>query len=222
MKTVYRCRMFLLLCLVVCAAAAGGCGKETVLYELQGERSGGDLSGTAEGPSGADAAETASGADAEADSETEPALPQEIWVYVCGAVERPGVYALPYGSRVYQALEAAGGMTEEAEERSLNQAAVLTDGEQITVFTGRELEEAGIRPGQEMPKAAEDPSSGKVDLNTAGKEELMTLPGIGEVRAAAIIAYRETNGPFTSPEEIMKVEGIKEKSFQKIKNQIEV
>ncbi|MCF0145439.1 MAG: ComEA family DNA-binding protein [Eubacterium sp.] len=154
--------------------------------------------------------------------------PEPIWVHVCGAVERPGVYELEPGSRVFEAIRAAGGLKEEAEDRSLNQAARLTDGEQITVFTVSEIEEQGgissasVSTGQERSGGAGTGGSGKVNLNTAGAEELKTLPGIGEVRAAAILLWRETNGPFMMVEDIMQVDGIKEKSFEKIKEYIEV
>ena len=145
--------------------------------------------------------------------------PETIWVYVCGAVKVPGVYELSAGGRVYQALEAAGGALEGAELRSLNQAALLTDGEQITVYTVEEMAGAG---GVPSPVAGAQAGSGRINLNTAGKDELMKLSGIGEAHAQAIINYRETHGPFTAIEEVMNIEGIKEKAFSKIKDEIEV
>ena len=141
--------------------------------------------------------------------------PGTIFIYVCGAVRTPGVYELPAGSRVFAALEAAGGMTGQADPRSLNQAEVLEDGQQITVYTREEAE--ALPP---VGGSGEDP--GKVNLNTASLEELMTLPGIGEAKAGAIIAYREEHGDFQTIEEIQQVEGIKEKVFEKIKEQIEI
>lgn len=146
--------------------------------------------------------------------------PETIWVYVCGAVQSPGVYELSSDSRVFEALEAAGGVSEDAELRSLNQAAFLVDGEQITVYTVQEIEESGGLTADTAQTAGTP--GGKVNLNTAGKEELMTLSGIGEARAQAILTYREEHGPFLSIEEIMNIEGIKEKSFSKIKDEIEV
>ena len=129
------------------------------------------------------------------------------------------VIAAVQNGRVYQALEAAGGALEGAELRSLNQAAPLTDGEQITVYTIEEINASG---GVPVPGGEAQAGSGKINLNTAGREELMRLSGIGEARAAAIIAYREEHGPFTAIEEVMNIEGIKEKAFSKIKDEIEV
>ena len=194
----------LLLALFLCVT---GCGHETAYLQLDA------------------ASEAADAVSVPADTETaeehpEPEVPAMIWVYVCGAVRTPGVYELPAESRLFQALEAAGGMTEEAEERSLNQAAVLSDGEQIIVYTKEEIA-SGLGP-QSTGAAGGSSGSGKVNLNTAGKEELMTLSGIGESRAAAILAYREQNGSFSSIEEIMNIDGIKEKSFEKIREYIEV
>ena len=164
------------------------------------------------------AAEMQEGPDTE-ETETESvSTPILIWVDVCGAVKRPGVYALPEGSRVFAAIDMAGGLTEEADARSLNRATPLRDGEQIYVLTVEERETQGVLPG---PVAAAQ-GSGKVNLNTATREELMTLPGIGEARANAILQYRELHGPFGAIEEIMNIEGIKEKGFEKIKEEIEV
>ncbi len=154
-----------------------------------------------------------------------------IQVYVCGAVVSPGVYTLPEGSRVYEAVAMAGGLLETAEPRALNQARLLSDGEQITVLTVEEAESGeGLLPegsegasdgGASFGETA-DSSGGKVNLNTADEAGLMTIPGIGESRAKAIIAYREKNGKFQSIEEIMEIDGIKEKMFEKIKDSITV
>ena len=131
-----------------------------------------------------------------------------------GAVAKPGVYELPEKSRVFQAVEAAGGLLPEALERLINQAAELTDGQQVYIpFEGEETE-GGQAPLQE--------TDDRVNINTAGPEELKTLPGIGEARAADIIAYREAKGGFSSIEEIMQVSGIKDAMFQKIRDKIKV
>lgn len=137
-------------------------------------------------------------------------------VYVCGEVKNPGVYEFSSGSRIYQAIEAAGGMTEKADRTSINQAELLEDGEQIYVPSGEEA----LRQPENDNAAAE--TNGKINLNTATKEELQTLPGIGEAKALSILAYREANGRFKSPEEIMKIEGIKNGVFNKIKDKIVV
>lgn len=143
------------------------------------------------------------------------------FVYVCGAVFAPGVYELKQGSRVYEAVEAAGGMTSEADETYLNQAELTEDGERIYVPSKEETrkEESENSAGMEgrMPGDA-----GKVNLNTAAKEELMTLTGIGESKAESIIRYRKENGAFRSIEDIMKIEGIKSGVFNKIKEDIRV
>ena len=147
-----------------------------------------------------------------------------IYVYVCGQVEYPGVYELEEGDRVFQALEAAGGLTEAAAESWLNQAEILTDGGRIYVPDREEA--AAFREAGEVPEtgngggaAGED---GKVNLNTADREELMTLSGIGETKADSILQYREEHGPFQSIEEIQQVDGIKDGTYQKIKDRITV
>ena len=157
--------------------------------------------------------------------EAQETAPEEtVQVYICGAVASPGVYTLPGGSRVVRAVEAAGGFLPDAEEKILNLARKIEDGEQITVWTREEAENMEITetPQQNTGGTEQASGSGKVNLNTAGKEELMTLSGIGESRADAIIAYREANGPFGSIEEIMNIEGIKGKMFEKIRGSIEV
>lgn len=145
---------------------------------------------------------------------------QELYVYVCGEVKEPGVYELKPGSRVYAAIRAAGGMTEAADPNHLNQAESLTDGQQIYVPSKKETEASGkIEDGAEP---AGEKESGKVNLNTAGKEELMTLTGIGEAKAESIMKYRKEHGAFQKPEDLMKIEGIKSGVFDKIKEQITV
>lgn len=148
--------------------------------------------------------------------------PVQIQVYVCGAVEAPGVYTLPEGSRVYEAVAMAGGLLETADEKALNQARLLSDGEQVTVFTREEVENGADSPESGGETGAGQETVQKVNINTADADTLMTIPGIGESRAEAIIAYREKNGTFASVEEIMKIDGIKEKMFEKIKDSITV
>ncbi len=142
-----------------------------------------------------------------------------IFVYVCGEVNSPGVYELPEGSRLFEAVEAAGGFTEDADERVHNLALLLKDGAQITVYSRSEAEtlSAALRYG-----ASGESPDGLININTASKAELMTLPGIGEAKADDIIRYRESNGDFKVIEDIMKVSGIKDAGFQKIKDRITV
>lgn len=152
-------------------------------------------------------------------------------VYVCGAVERPGIVYLPEGSRKAEALEAAGGFSEDADRNYVNLAAKIKDGEQIyfpTLSEGlisAELVSEGLV--SEAEKAGLGEADGKeegaaVNLNTADVAALCTLTGIGEARARDIIRYRELNGRFERREDIMKVSGIKEGTYEKIKEQISV
>ena len=155
-------------------------------------------------------------------SETEAMAPAFV-VHVCGEVANPGIYELPAGSRIYEAVKAAGGFTENAAEESVNLASPIEDGVQIRIYSKEEAETlaAGAAPfdGFEASGEGKEPV---VNLNTATKEELMTLSGIGESRAEDIIRYREENGGFQNIEDIMKVSGIKDAAFQKIKDRITV
>ena len=147
-----------------------------------------------------------------------------IFVYVCGQVAAPGVYELSAGARVYQAIERAGGTLEWASPESLNLAQQAEDGQKIYV-PSKEEAEAGTFPQDDSWGAASssrEQGGGKVNLNTAGLEELMTLTGIGQTRAEAIITYREEEGAFQAPEDIMKVDGIKEGIYEKLKDEITV
>lgn len=151
------------------------------------------------------------------------------FVHVCGEVRRPGVYELREGSRVFEAVERAGGFTEQAARDFLNLAALVCDGMKVTVPNAEEaalLSESGadgLEFSQTTEQAArEAQGQNRVNLNTATKEELMTLKGIGESRAEDIIRYREESGGFQSIEDIMKVPGIKDAGFQKIKDRITV
>ena len=141
-----------------------------------------------------------------------------IYVEVCGAVCNPGVYQLPSGSRVFEAVKLAGGFREDARSEEINQAEELYDGQQIRIYTVEELQQQEQQP----ENTQQIRSDGKVDLNRADKALLMTLEGIGETRAEAILAYREKQGRFSTIEELMQVEGIKEKTYEKLKNQITV
>ena len=150
--------------------------------------------------------------------ETSDSQEKGIYVYVCGQIVSPGVYVLPQGSRICDLFQLAGGFTQIAATDYWNQARLLTDGEMIYVPTVEEVKERPL----ENNTATDTDDSDKVNINTASKEELMTLPGIGEARALAIIAYRKENGPFTSVEELKEVEGIKDGVFSKMKDYIEI
>lgn len=163
-----------------------------------------------------------------------------LFIHIRGAVKAPGVYKLPAGSRVFEAVTAAGGFAEEADEDYVNLVLPLEDGCQLTIPTKEQTAGAGEALKKEMTaepgigpadsinktnhsnKAGSAGSSGTVNLNTADISLLCTLPGIGETRAEAIIAYREANGGFKAIEDIMQVEGIKEGTFKKLKDKISV
>ena len=160
-------------------------------------------------------------------------------VHICGAVSAPGVYELPAGSRIIDAVEAGGGFLPEADEACCNLAEEIVDGCQIYIMTktescadGQTEKKAGIQtsPDSDMQttdrnvqsNSAPAMENGLVNLNTADVAALMTLPGIGESRAKAIISYREQHGAFAKIEDIMKISGIKQAAFSKIKDKITV
>ena len=153
--------------------------------------------------------------------ETEPEM---IFVDVCGAVMNPGVYELDGSSRVFQAIEAAGGFLPEAAASAVNQAQPVSDGQQIYVPTQEEAEEgalpAAIQPAD--PGSETTDANGVVNINTADAAALKSLSGIGDAKAQAILTYREEHGFFSSIEEIMQVPGIKESTFSAIKDKIAV
>lgn len=140
------------------------------------------------------------------------------YVYVCGAVKVPGVYILMENSRIYEAVAMAGGLTEEAGTETVNQAETITDGQMIRIPTIEEAKTEAVT-GSEENAVQQD---GKIDLNRGSASDLMTLPGIGQSKADSIIAYREKNGGFSSVEELMNVDGIKEGVFNRVKDHIKV
>lgn len=160
-------------------------------------------------------------------------------VHICGAVSAPGVYELPAGSRIIDAVEAGGGFLPEADEACCNLAEEIVDGCQIYIMTktescadGQTEKKAGIQTSPDSDMQTTDRNvrsnsapaleNGLVNLNTADIAALMTLPGIGESRAKAIISYREQHGAFAQIEDIMKISGIKQAAFSKIKDKITV
>lgn len=183
-----------------------------------------------------------SSSDTETKAHPDAEMQQEmIYVDVCGAVANPGVFQLEAGSRVFQAIEAAGGYLPEAVPNCVNRAGVLTDGQQLYILTQQEMEQQGLSAA-EMVNASDGQMAGnagtgttvetasadtgqqdnRININTADETQLTTLTGIGATRAQAIIAYRQENGPFAAIEEIMNVQGIKEGTFAKIKDEIVV
>jgi len=160
-------------------------------------------------------------AETETDREKEASL---LVVHICGAVTNPGVYTLPEGSRVADALEAAGGFTPNAATDARNLAEYATDGSMIRIPTKQEAKEQqqNAESVQSGGSQSRDLDDGLVNINLAGTDILMTLPGIGQSRAEAIIAYRTEHGAFASIEDIMRVSGIKKASFDKLKDRITV
>ncbi|MCI8353915.1 MAG: helix-hairpin-helix domain-containing protein [Lachnospiraceae bacterium] len=161
------------------------------------------------------------------DQEPEQEIPQEerepaLIIHICGAVERPGVYELPGGSRIYQAIEEAGGFTDEADRDYLNQAKGLEDGIRLYVPTREETSQDGWTGEEAAVGTGQENRPGLVNINTADEKELCTLAGIGSSKAKSIIAYREANGRYEKIEDVMKVEGIKQGLFAKIRDSITV
>ncbi|MBQ9983657.1 MAG: ComEA family DNA-binding protein [Lachnospiraceae bacterium] len=146
----------------------------------------------------------------DAETNTRVSSDSEIYVYVCGEVLTPGVYPLQENARICDALAKAGGVTKEGNPEALNQAQCVEDGQTIYVPSIYETTEN---------QAEED---GLVDINVADKATFMTLPGIGESKAALIVEYREEHGRFQSIEDLMDIPGIKEGVFNKIKDYIKV
>ena len=149
---------------------------------------------------------------------TEVSTTQEtvIFVDIKGAVKNPGVYQMKVGDRVKDALDAAGGLTEEADSQKVNLAKRLED--QMAIVVPKVGEEA-----EEIPAGAtskEEAKEGKVNINTATVEELKTLKGVGEKKAEAIIEYRKKNGSFKTKEDLMKVRGIGKKLFESFEERI--
>ena len=144
----------------------------------------------------------------------------DCYVYICGAVEEPGVYMLPLESRIFEVIQKAGGLTAEADETLVNQAEYITDGMMIRIYTKEEAQMMG-QVGAKVSSVG-TMEDGKVDINTADVAELMTLPGVGASKANAIVSYREENGGFSSIEDLMKIPGIKEGIFNQMKEHIKV
>ena len=213
-------------------------GNSAEFRKKQAESDGSDAGNGTESDSGKHTsdADIDNGAEAVSDKEMQQAM---IYVDVCGAVANPGVFQLAAGSRVFQAIEAAGGYLPEAALTCVNRAGVLTDGQQLYILTQEEMERQGLDPaemsgasdgqmngsagtGQNTGMNAQVQQDNRININTADEAQLTTLTGIGATRAQAIIAYREENGPFAAIEDIMNVQGIKEGTFAKIKDEIVV
>ncbi|MCJ7531791.1 MAG: ComEA family DNA-binding protein [Anaerolineales bacterium] len=155
-----------------------------------------------------------------------PPSPIPMVVYVSGAVARPDIYTMPAGSRVRDAIQAAGGLSSQADPQSLNLAAFLEDGMKIQVA---QIIKTPIAPGAMIGTSnssatglSQGVASSLVNINTASQQELDTLPEIGPALAQRIIAYRTAKGPFTKIEDIQNVSGIGAVTFEKIKDMITI
>lgn len=140
-----------------------------------------------------------------------PTLPDRITVSVTGAVVHPGVYTLPVGARLNDAIIASGGATAQAQMDGLSLAQVLDDEDDIFVPTKEDVQ-----------SPSKDDSQGKIDINKATAQQLDTLPGIGEEKAQAIIDYREKYGSFSSIEDLLYVPGFGQAIFDSLKDLIDV
>ena len=236
----WKNRLFIITVFVMGLSLAGcGVKQDDALQEISvSEDSAAGNGGQNAETSGADGKEAGSGHEAGTDegkgsnsTESDPldsgisADPEgSVFVYVCGAVKKPGVYELEEGSRVFEAVKLAGGVTEDAAPEMIDQARYVTDGETIYMPAESEIGENSrnmIREQSSGPVFG-DGGKEKININTAGKEELMTLTGIGEAKAQSILDYREENGGFQSIEELMEISGIKEGVFNKIKDEITI
>jgi competence protein ComEA len=160
-----------------------------------------------------------------------PPSPAPLIVHVSGAVTQPGVYTLPAGSRVQDAIQAAGGFLEDADPASLNLAAMLEDGAQVIALSQLPATQPTLQPTAAtrsesiaLPTRIQSPTpkGQKININTATQEELESLPMIGPALAKQIIAYRTAHGPFKKIEDIVDVPGIGPKTFEVIKDLITV
>ncbi len=198
----------LILCMIIFVHAfliLSACGKETgeVCFDAStqtGQRSENDMSDTE-------------------DTESLYSNEKSVFsIYICGQVNLPGVYEMEAGSRINDAVEKAGGFTDQACRTYWNLAEELSDGQMIWVPTEEEAAEAAF-PTEESKTEADD---GRININTADAQALMSLSGIGQAKAESIISYREENGDFSSTSDITNVSGIGESIYIKIKDQIKV
>ena len=162
-------------------------------------------------------------------SSVKPEREKEEWVvYITGSVKKPGVYRIPAGSRVYQALEAAGGFAAEADQDAVNLAAMLQDGHHIKFPAKGETTiphqaPAGpVQPTSNAGSAGYNTSEELININTAMHEDLEKLPGVGPKTAQLIIDHREKNGAYKRAEDLLLVKGIGPAKYDAVKNLVTV
>ena len=144
----------------------------------------------------------------------EEPVSDKVYIHICGEVKKPGVYTFSVPPRLVEVIEHAGGFTKKADRSAVNLAESVPDGSRITILS-RKKEKT-----KEKSHGATSEGEDRININTASREELMTLNGIGESKASQIISYRETNGLFKKIDDIMNISGIKEGVFSKIKDHI--
>lgn len=151
-----------------------------------------------------------------------------IYIDIKGAVNRPGLYQLSEGSRMVDAIEAAGGLTTEADDRTINLAEKLLDQQKIIVYTESEIAEQLMQEDRDnllerdvYPSNPSDATQ-KININIATIDELQALPNIGPKKAQAIIEYRQTNGSFQTIDQIKEIKGIGEKTYEELAHLISV
>ena len=224
--------LFMVLMLTACTS------RDDIVLELDGHGNEAETEGELGAGTGTETVQETISESSAGKTGTESAAVQEaetpdIYVHICGAVENPGVYILAAGSRVYEGVAAAGGFREDACEDFINQAGILQDGQRLAIPTEEEVkaddayqalwqEEVQKTEAADMAENSAGGKDGLININTATESELSTIPGIGTGKAAAIVQYRQENGNFASVEDIMKVSGIKEGTFEKIKDKITV
>lgn len=253
-KNIFKMGIILAVPVFIMTACAG---REDAMLELDIAEQTREMDNAAEtgglaGTDGLAFSDNAAGADGSVETESaalngvedsdKNSAPLKIYVHICGAVVNPGVYELEDGSRVFEGIEAAGGLREDACGDYVNQASALKDGERLVIPTLEEIEtakaEGNARSLWEMGAADENAAAaasaensgasasmdgdGRVNINTATESELGNINGIGQGKAAAIVQYRQENGSFASIEDIMNVSGIKEGTYEKIKDKITV
>ncbi len=225
---------------IMCFVTACGADVDLLLENGQSEdgtviSSGGEdddggnaATGIEDGSGEADSADAASDGSDDGSAEDEEGNGL-ICAYICGAVKTPGVYEVESGSRVFALVELAGGMTEDADCDAVNLAREVSDGEMVYIPTEEETasgevvpESAGTASTQSASTSGGTAASSKININTATAEELTALSGIGDAKAAAIVAYRDEHGSFSSTEDIMNVSGIGQSTYDKIKDDITV
>ncbi len=154
--------------------------------------------------------------------EEEEVIEEKIAIHMTGCVKNPGIIELKEGERIDDAIQLAGGLTEEADLTNVNLAYKVEDGQKIYIPSIHDIEEKEIIQENQEGILSEENETGKVNINTAKQTELETLPGIGPTIALRIIEYRKENGEFTDIEELKEIEGIGEAKWEQIKDFVEI